>query len=136
MKPHLCNCEYCEKRTSCLVCGSKEHLHRSHLIPRSLIECILEKTTELEDWLSFEGDNVFTLCQNHHRQFDSFKLPMKDSDKIKYHLERKFREFVDFIQDKHVKTAGRIRFDRWAKKTNDWMFGGGEVLSFKYEQTN
>ena len=128
---HLCSCSFCDKKSTCAICGSDKGLHRAHIVPRHIISLLLEESEEKRAWLSFEGPNVFALCKIHHGQYDGFRL--RGFNDIRWLIELKLEDFMDFITGKHIDEEGKKKLDRWIKRTNDFIFNGGEVLSFSYE---
>lgn len=130
-KAHFCNCEFCEKKSVCFLCSSKESLQRAHIIPQHIISLFLA-FAESERWISFTGENIIALCASHHRKFDNFKLTSEEKLLIRPLYEKTLREFVSEIKDLSIKESGQIRLDKWALKNNDVYFGGGQVIAFDY----
>lgn len=132
IKAHFCDCEFCELRSKCSICGIDNGLQRAHIVPQYLIRDIIEDGIDKAEWLSFDGSNIFALCKTHHRQYDSFSLSNEDIEKIRGIVDKKLCEFIQFVEDKSVREKKLIRFDRWAERTNKFLFGGGDVISFTY----
>lgn len=130
---HVCNCQYCTQRTTCLICGTDKNLHRAHIIPRNIVSCIIENSEDKDRLMSYSEDNVFILCEKHHRAFDCFKMPLREVVHIYPYLDIGYRDFISFLNTKSVKEKDRKKIDRWADKTNKWLFGGSEVIRIWYE---
>lgn len=129
---HLCNCEFCKQKAVCTICGSANELHRAHIVPRSIIIGFLEDIKAKNEWLSFQGKNVFILCKKHHSQFDNFRLPHEELLLIKDHVLTRIREFCETV-DNTIVGAQRKRLARWADKSNKMFFDGHPVIGFNYE---
>ncbi len=129
---HFCNCEYCDKRTSCFICGKPDGLQRAHIIPQRIINSILEDTEEKEEWLSFDGNNILSLCSVHHRLFDNYKLDHEGRRTIMPLVHEALAAFISFTSAKTTKKAGKRTIEVWTEKMNKFMFGGGEVIKFEF----
>lgn len=119
-KVHLCNCDYCEKKSTCLICKTTNNLHRAHLIPRRLVDLVPESDLwDKTDWLSYTGNNCIVLCKEHHNNFDSFKLNAKDSLLINYHLGSKLEEFMVILKNKQIKKSNKITL--YLDRLREWF---------------
>lgn len=133
---HLCNCKYCDKKTPCLICGRFENLHRAHIIPRYLVAIILPESLR-DEWMSFEGRNIFILCGKHHREFDSYTLAPRDLGKIRDFVVGTINEFMPLTYSGFETNLRGVRaIDKWADRNNKFLYGGGRVLSFNEEKAN
>ena len=81
--------------------------------------------------MSFEGDNIIILCKKHHKELDTYKL--KEKNFIIVYLLDKISKFIKFSTNKTIKRKDALKFNRWMERNNNWLFGGGEVINFKYE---
>jgi len=97
---HLCDCEFCVKKSTCVVCGSIEELHRAHIIPRHVLSQFIEADLLEREWISFDSFNVITLCKKHHREFDTFQLV--EVDKMRDIVDEQLQKFVDATQGMHT----------------------------------
>ncbi len=129
---HLCNCQFCTNKSVCLVCGSKESLDRAHIVPQRVINAVLENDSVKEKFLSFEGPNVFALCRKHHIEFDRFVLENEFKEILRPHIDNLVGEFMGYITGKSVLGYSRVKMHTWATKLNAWLYGGGEVVTFRF----
>ena len=117
---HQCNCPDCDKNTGCFICSTMKDLDRCHIIPRWLVKLVIPQEFR-EEWLSFEGNNVFTLCKNHHRLFDAMKLSKAEFDIIKDIVADKlsyFTKIVEVIKNRKLPKRFIDKINGYAQKQN------------------
>ena len=116
---HKCNCEHCELRTPCLICG-EEKIDRAHIIPGAIIH-ELEEGDVKEKWGDINGHNIMPLCREHHQDYDLFRTSKRNLDIIKDYVGDKLMEFYEEIENVKVSGYFAIKSKKWLDKVEKWL---------------
>jgi len=122
IETHVCNCKYCDKKSSCLVCGTKNDIDRAHIIPRYLVQFLpKEFDDEKKKWLSFDGTNLIPLCGEHHKDFDLFRLSYKQMENIRPLLAIMLGRFAQMLKGTTANSKVVRKFELYVGKQSAWL---------------